>query len=232
MRFRYSRMVGPGMGCVAIWILIGLSCRLSPWCDPLTFIRLCGHERDWHLIGIWLTCCVTVISSAARTIHWMCESTTTTAITYCPLLQDISAGWCCRETVLLGSTFPVTSSSGIDNICRILFLELVSNCNYLCFLLQFSSTFRNRLGSTTITRYFNLIEVFLSTKYRKMPTWLAHRFSYSPTTVRDNIRWLVDWENREMISPSPGLQVSSFYFSSLSLSRVYLLSLPVKIPEQ
>ena len=66
---------------VAIWIPVGLSSGLSPWCDPLTFVPLCDHKRDWHLIGLWLTCCVTVVSSVARTIRWMCESTTTTTTT-------------------------------------------------------------------------------------------------------------------------------------------------------
>ena len=45
-------------------------------CDPLIFVPLCDHERDWHSIGLWLNCCVTVVSSGARTIRWMCESTT------------------------------------------------------------------------------------------------------------------------------------------------------------
>ena len=37
---------------------------MSPRCDPLTFVPLfCDHKRDWHLIGLWLTCCVTVVSS-------------------------------------------------------------------------------------------------------------------------------------------------------------------------
>ena len=47
----------------------GLSSGLSPWCDSLTFLPLCDHEWDWHLIGLWLTRCVTVVSSVARTIH-------------------------------------------------------------------------------------------------------------------------------------------------------------------
>ena len=37
--------------------------------DPLTFVPLCDHKRDWHLIGLWLTCCVTVVSSVARTMY-------------------------------------------------------------------------------------------------------------------------------------------------------------------
>ena len=37
-------------------------------CDPLTVALLCDHERDWHLIGLWLTHCVAVVSSVARTI--------------------------------------------------------------------------------------------------------------------------------------------------------------------
>ena len=35
----------------------------------LTFVPLCDHERDWHLIGLWLTHCVTILSSVARTIR-------------------------------------------------------------------------------------------------------------------------------------------------------------------
>ena len=73
--FRCSRLVGPGKDFVAIWIPVGLSSGLSPWCNPLTVVPLCGHARDWHLIGLWLTCCVIVVSSVARTIRWMCEST-------------------------------------------------------------------------------------------------------------------------------------------------------------
>ena len=42
---------------------------LSPRCDPLTLVPVCDHERDWHVIGLWLTCCVTVVSSFARTTH-------------------------------------------------------------------------------------------------------------------------------------------------------------------
>ena len=45
---------------VAIRITLGLSSGSSPWCDPLTFVPLCDHERDWHFIGLWLTRCVTV----------------------------------------------------------------------------------------------------------------------------------------------------------------------------
>ena len=46
---------------------VRLSGGLSPWCDPLlTFVPLCDHKRDWHLIGLWLTYCVTVVSSVAR----------------------------------------------------------------------------------------------------------------------------------------------------------------------
>ena len=42
---------------VAIWIPVGPSSGLSPWCDPLTFVPLCDYERDWYLVGLWLTCC-------------------------------------------------------------------------------------------------------------------------------------------------------------------------------
>ena len=46
-------MVVTGKGFVAIRILVGLSSGLLlPWCDPLTFVHLCHHERDWYLIGL------------------------------------------------------------------------------------------------------------------------------------------------------------------------------------
>ena len=48
---------------------VGLSSGLSPRGDPLTLVPLCDHKRDWHLIDLWLTCCVTVVSSVARTIR-------------------------------------------------------------------------------------------------------------------------------------------------------------------
>ena len=35
----------------------------------MMMIPLCDHKRDWHLIGLWLTCCVTVVSSFAMTIR-------------------------------------------------------------------------------------------------------------------------------------------------------------------
>ena len=63
---------------VAIWIPVGLRSGWSPWCDPLTFVPLCDHKRDWHLTGLCLNCCVAVVSSVARTIRWMCESSSTT----------------------------------------------------------------------------------------------------------------------------------------------------------
>ena len=65
----------PGKVFVVFWIPVGLSSGLSPWCDPLTFVHICDHDRDWRLIGLWQTCCVTVVSSVARTTRWMCEST-------------------------------------------------------------------------------------------------------------------------------------------------------------
>ena len=65
---------------------------LSPWCDPLTFVPLCDHKRDWHLIGLWLTCCVAIVSSLARTIRWTCESTTTT--TYKNYTTANNCVWC------------------------------------------------------------------------------------------------------------------------------------------
>ena len=38
--------------------------------DVVTFfVLLCDHERDSHLMGIRLTCCVTVVFSVARTIY-------------------------------------------------------------------------------------------------------------------------------------------------------------------
>ena len=43
--------------------------ELSPRCDPLTLVPLCAHQRDWHLIVLWLTCHVTVVSSVVRTIR-------------------------------------------------------------------------------------------------------------------------------------------------------------------
>ena len=55
-------------GFVAIWIPVGLSSGL-PRCDPLTIVPLCDHEWDLHSIRIGLTCCVTVVSSVARTIR-------------------------------------------------------------------------------------------------------------------------------------------------------------------
>ena len=33
---------------VAIWIHVGLSRGLSPWCDPLTLVPLCDHVPDWQ----------------------------------------------------------------------------------------------------------------------------------------------------------------------------------------
>ena len=30
--------------------------------DPLTVVTLDGHDRDWYLIVLELTCCVTVVS--------------------------------------------------------------------------------------------------------------------------------------------------------------------------
>ena len=56
INFRCSRLDGPGKDFVAIWIPAGLSSGLLPICDPLTFVPLCDHEWDWHLIGLWLTC--------------------------------------------------------------------------------------------------------------------------------------------------------------------------------
>ena len=51
--FRCSRVVEPGNDFVTIWIPVRLSNGLSPSCDPLTFfLYFCGHERDWHLIGL------------------------------------------------------------------------------------------------------------------------------------------------------------------------------------
>ena len=50
--FRCSRVVGPDKDFVAIWIPVGLSSGLSPWCDPLTLVLLCEHERDCHLIDL------------------------------------------------------------------------------------------------------------------------------------------------------------------------------------
>ena len=43
-----------GKEFVAIWFAVGLSSGLSPWCDPLRFVPLCDHERDWHLIGLYM----------------------------------------------------------------------------------------------------------------------------------------------------------------------------------
>ena len=65
-------------GFCRIWIHVGLSSGLSQWYDdPLTFVPICDHQWDWHyLLGLWLTCRVTVVSSVARIIRWMCESTT------------------------------------------------------------------------------------------------------------------------------------------------------------
>ena len=72
---RFDTLVG-AIACrvtelfVAMWIPIGMSSGLSPRCDPLTLVPLCDHKRDWHLIGLWLTCCVTVVSSVqSRTIR-------------------------------------------------------------------------------------------------------------------------------------------------------------------
>ena len=36
--------------------------------DP--YIPRCGHEQDWHLIGLWLTCCVTVVSSVEKATRY------------------------------------------------------------------------------------------------------------------------------------------------------------------
>ena len=47
--------------------------------DPLTW-PLCDHERDWHLIGLWLNCCGTVVFPVTRTMPRMCESTSATSI--------------------------------------------------------------------------------------------------------------------------------------------------------
>ena len=54
---------------VAIWIPVGLRSGLSPRCDPLTLVPSCYHKRDWHLISLWQTCCVTIVSSVARTVR-------------------------------------------------------------------------------------------------------------------------------------------------------------------
>ena len=36
---------------VAISIHVGQSSGLSPWCDPLTFVPPCDHERNsWHYV--------------------------------------------------------------------------------------------------------------------------------------------------------------------------------------
>ena len=60
------------MEFVAIWIPVDLSRGLSPCCDPLTSVPLCDHKRDWYLIGLWLTCCVTVFSSVLRVLYAEC----------------------------------------------------------------------------------------------------------------------------------------------------------------
>ena len=39
-----------------------------------TFASLWDHKWDWHLIGVWLTYCVIVVSSVARTTRRTCES--------------------------------------------------------------------------------------------------------------------------------------------------------------
>ena len=69
------RRVRPGLGSQlqVLYVLImlsgGLSSRLLPWRDPLTSAApLCDSERDLHLIGLWLTRYVTVVSSVARTV--------------------------------------------------------------------------------------------------------------------------------------------------------------------
>ena len=43
--------------------------KVPAGCDLLNSVPLGDHKRDWHLIGLWLTCCVTVVSSVARTIR-------------------------------------------------------------------------------------------------------------------------------------------------------------------
>ena len=58
-------------------VTVGLSSGLSPRCDSLTLVPLCDHKQSGIgiLTGLWLTCCVTVVSSVARTIRCsMCEN--------------------------------------------------------------------------------------------------------------------------------------------------------------
>ena len=43
--------------------------REQPRSTRIVVAPLCDHKRDWRLIGLWLTCCVTVVSSVARTIR-------------------------------------------------------------------------------------------------------------------------------------------------------------------
>ena len=51
-KFPIFSVGGPGKDFIAIWIPVGLSSGLSSWFDPLTFVALCDHGRDWHLVGL------------------------------------------------------------------------------------------------------------------------------------------------------------------------------------
>ena len=59
------------------WHEVG-TLKVPARCDPLTFVPHCDHEQDSHLIGLWRTLCVNAVSSVARIIRRMCQSTTTT----------------------------------------------------------------------------------------------------------------------------------------------------------
>ena len=50
------------------WYEVGML-KVPAGCSPSTFVPLRDHKRDWSLIGIWLTCCVTVVSLVKRTIR-------------------------------------------------------------------------------------------------------------------------------------------------------------------
>ena len=61
---------------IVVLVRSGLSSGMSPWCDPVDlrtswWPRAKELRRDWRLIDRWLTCCVTVVSSVARTMRLM-----------------------------------------------------------------------------------------------------------------------------------------------------------------
>ena len=62
---------------------------------PYLVVTTC--MRDWYLVGLWLTCCVAVISSVVRTIRYMCKSTTTNVD---PMLLPSGNPIKCHEEVL------------------------------------------------------------------------------------------------------------------------------------